>query len=256
MGLGKTIQLLALLLAERDHRRPASGTSRGRRPGPTLLICPVSVVGNWEREAQKLAPSLSVHVHHGRQRLTGHAFAKVARASDLVVTTYALALRDRAALAAVKWYRLVLDEAQNIKSIDTKQTRAIRTLTARHRIALTGTPVKNRLSELHSIMDFLTPACSARHPASASASRRRSSGTVTASPPSGCGMRRPVHPAARPSRPSKASRPRRPPRLSGRQGQSSPIYGSARSRARPPMLCCVASDPLLSTPGDATSSTC
>ena len=157
MGLGKTIQLLALLLAERDHRRPASGTSRSRRPGPTLLICPVSVVGNWEREAHKFAPSLSVHVHHGRERLTDRAFAKAARASDLVITTYALALRDRETLAAVKWDRLVLDEAQNIKSIDTKQTRAIRTLTARHRIALTGTPVENRLSELHSIMDFLNP---------------------------------------------------------------------------------------------------
>jgi non-specific serine/threonine protein kinase len=73
------------------------------------------------------------------------------------VTTYALALRDRATLADVKWERLVLDEAQNIKSIETKQTRAIRGLQARHRVALTGTPVENRLSELHSIMDFLNP---------------------------------------------------------------------------------------------------
>jgi non-specific serine/threonine protein kinase len=160
MGLGKTIQLLALLLAEREA--PADGANgarapRRRRVGPTLLICPMSVAGNWQREAQRFAPSLRVHVHHGRERITGRAFARTARASDIVFTTYALALRDRETLGAVKWERLVLDEAQNIKSIETKQTRAIRGLQARHRVALTGTPVENRLSELHSIMDFLNP---------------------------------------------------------------------------------------------------
>jgi superfamily II DNA or RNA helicase len=156
MGLGKTIQLLALLLAERE---PPDGavTRRRRRLGPTLLVCPVSVVGNWEREAQRFAPDLTVRVHHGRERLKGAAFARAARAADLVVTTYALAVRDREALARVAWERVVLDEAQNIKSIEAKQTRAIRALQARHRIALTGTPVENRLGELHSIMDFLNP---------------------------------------------------------------------------------------------------
>jgi len=160
MGLGKTIQLLALLLAERET--PADGANgaprrRRRRAGPTLLICPMSVAGNWEREAQRFAPSLRVHVHHGRERITGRHFARVARSSDLVVTTYALALRDRETLGAVKWERLVLDEAQNIKSIEAKQTRAISGLNAKHRVALTGTPVENRLSELHSLMDFLNP---------------------------------------------------------------------------------------------------
>ena len=177
MGLGKTVQLLALLLAEREHaarqrnggqsngstRTPASqtktvtGNPRRKRLAPTLLVCPMSVVGNWEREAQRFAPSLRVHVHHGPERLTEKKFAREARASDLVITTYALATRDRETLGATKWERIALDEAQNIKTIDTKQTRAIRSLPARHRVALTGTPVENRLTELHSIMDFLNP---------------------------------------------------------------------------------------------------
>lgn len=172
MGLGKTVQLLALLLSEREAGRPqsdappqtaatqvqAGAVKRGRkRLAPTLLICPMSVVGNWEREAQRFAPGLRVHVHHGPERLVGKQFARAARASDLVITTYALATRDRGLLGAVRWERIALDEAQNIKTIDTKQTRAIRSLAARHRVALTGTPVENRLTELHSIMDFLNP---------------------------------------------------------------------------------------------------
>ena len=153
MGLGKTIQMLALLLAERE----AADGGRGQRKkiGPTLLICPMSVLGNWRREAQRFAPDLQVRVHHGRGRLTDREFASAARSCDLVLTTYALALRDRETLGKVRWERLVLDEAQNIKSGEAKQTRAIRALKARHRVALTGTPVENRLSELHSIMDFL-----------------------------------------------------------------------------------------------------
>jgi SNF2 family DNA or RNA helicase len=151
MGLGKTPQTLALLLAEREGRK-----SR-KRLSPTLLICPVSVVGNWQREAERFAPSLSVLVHHGPERSKGRAFTAAARQADLVITTYALAVRDRETLAATEWERVVLDEAQNIKTSDAKQTRAIRSLAARHRIALTGTPVENRLTELHSIMDFLNP---------------------------------------------------------------------------------------------------
>ncbi|HWF56298.1 MAG TPA: DEAD/DEAH box helicase [Solirubrobacteraceae bacterium] len=151
MGLGKTPQTLALLLAEREGRK-----SR-KRLGPTLLICPVSVVGNWQREAERFAPSLHVLVHHGPERSKGRVFTAAARRADLVITTYALAVRDRETLAAAKWERVVLDEAQNIKTSDAKQTRAIRSLAARHRIALTGTPVENRLTELHSIMDFLNP---------------------------------------------------------------------------------------------------
>ncbi len=172
MGLGKTIQMLALLLAEREAagwqsdgptRPTATQTQRGggrrrrKKVGPTLLICPMSVLGNWRREAQKFAPDLRVRIHHGRGRPKDRAFASAARSCDFVLTTYALALRDRETLGKVKWERIVLDEAQNIKSGEAKQTRAIRALKARHRVALTGTPVENRLSELHSIMDFLNP---------------------------------------------------------------------------------------------------
>ena len=156
MGLGKTCQTLALLLAERERRRSGNG-KRPKRLAPTLLICPMSVAGNWRREAARFAPGLSVLVHHGPERLKGRKFATAARRADLVITTYALATRDRETLAGVTWERVALDEAQNIKTIDTKQTKAIRSLPARHRVALTGTPVENRLTELHSIMDFLNP---------------------------------------------------------------------------------------------------
>ena len=117
----------------------------------------MSVVGNWQREAERFAPSLRVLVHHGAERLKDREFVGAARRADLMITTYALATRDRDTLAEVKWERVALDEAQNIKTSDAKQTRAIRSLPARHRIALTGTPVENRLTELHSIMDFLNP---------------------------------------------------------------------------------------------------
>ncbi|GDY29563.1 DEAD/DEAH box helicase [Gandjariella thermophila] len=147
MGLGKTVQLLALeALARSDGRRP-----------PTLLVCPMSVVGNWQREAERFTPTLSVHVHHGSDRLTGEELAATAGRHDLVITTYALAARDAAALAAVHWDRVVLDEAQNIKNAAAKQSQVVRRLTARHRVALTGTPVENRLAELWSIMDFVNP---------------------------------------------------------------------------------------------------
>jgi hypothetical protein len=147
MGLGKTVQLLAL---------EALARSGGRRP-PTLLVCPMSVVGNWQREAERFAPALSVHVHHGGDRLGGAELAATAARHDLVVTTYALAARDTAALAEVGWDRVVLDEAQNIKNAAAKQAQAVRRLPARHRVALTGTPVENRLAELWSIMDFVNP---------------------------------------------------------------------------------------------------
>ena len=152
MGLGKTVQLLALLLAERE--RPGS---RRRRQSPTLLICPMSVVGNWQREAERFAPGIRVHVHHGSPRLSGRAFAAAVRRSDMVITTYALATRDADLLGTVRWGRIALDEAQNIKNAETKQARTIRALRAPRRVALTGTPVENRLAELWSIMEFCNP---------------------------------------------------------------------------------------------------
>ncbi|MCG3155006.1 MAG: RNA polymerase-associated protein RapA [bacterium] len=148
MGLGKTIQFIALLLHERGGKQ---------KPRPTLLICPTSVVGNWQKEIQRFAPSLRVMIHHGAERLSEKVFEKEARAHDVVISTYALAHRDEATLATMQWDSLVLDEAQNIKNTATKQTQALRRLQADYRVALTGTPVENRLSELWSIMEFLNP---------------------------------------------------------------------------------------------------
>ena len=149
MGLGKTIQLLALLLAEREQA-PSP-------PASTLLVCPMSVVGNWQHETSRFAPQLRVHVHHGSGRLGGEEFREAAARADLVLTTYSLAARDRALLAEVEWGRVVLDEAQNIKNRESAQAHAVRSLPARRRVALTGTPLENRLSELWSIMDFCNP---------------------------------------------------------------------------------------------------
>lgn len=150
MGLGKTVQLISLLLYERYIREKS-------KISPVLLICPMSIVGNWHRELQRFAPSLSVMVHHGPDRLSSEAFIEEAQRHDVVISTYAIALRDQEELSAIEWEHVVVDEAQNIKNETAKQTQAIKQLRARHRIALTGTPVENRLSELWSIMEFLNP---------------------------------------------------------------------------------------------------
>jgi superfamily II DNA or RNA helicase len=144
MGLGKTPQALALLAAE----HPA---------GPTLLICPMSLVGNWQRETSKFAPMLGVHVHHGTERLSGDELGQAIRGAELVITTYGMVQRDHEALRHIRWRRIILDEAQHIKNSATRQSRAIRALSAEHRIALTGTPVENRLAELHAMLDFANP---------------------------------------------------------------------------------------------------
>ncbi len=117
----------------------------------------MSLVGNWQREAEKFTPDLNVHVHHGADRLDGDELTAVLAGADLVITTYGVATRDRAALAEVGWARVVCDEAQNIKNHATRQAQAVRALPAATRIALTGTPVENRLGELWSIMDFTNP---------------------------------------------------------------------------------------------------
>lgn len=154
MGLGKTIQVLALLAHERE-------AARKRAPEqvvpPTLLVVPMSVVGNWVHEARRFCPDLKIMVHHGPDRHTGDAFLEQAQRSDAVITTYALAHRDVETLERVSWGRVVLDEAQFIKNPGTKQARAVRAIAADARLALTGTPVENRLSELWSIVDFLNP---------------------------------------------------------------------------------------------------
>ncbi|MBX6750782.1 MAG: DEAD/DEAH box helicase family protein [Micromonosporaceae bacterium] len=141
MGLGKTVQVLALEAWLRDQ---------GPRP-PTLVVCPLSVLGNWQSEIARFTPSLRVTVHHGASR-SGDLTA-----ADLVLTTYGTAAKDVDRLAEVQWDRVVLDEAQHVKNSASLTARAIRRFPARHRIALTGTPVENQLSELWSIMDFLNP---------------------------------------------------------------------------------------------------
>jgi len=155
MGLGKTIQLLALLAHEREVAAAAPGGPEF--VGPTLLIVPMSVVGNWIHETRRFCPHLKVLVQHGPERPQGDDLVARGAASDLVLTTYALAHRDAETLSRVAWSRLVLDEAQYIKNPTAKQSRAVRSIPAERRVALTGTPVENRLSELWSIMDFLNP---------------------------------------------------------------------------------------------------
>jgi hypothetical protein len=124
---------------------------------PTLLVVPMSVVGNWIHEIRRFCPDLKTLVHHGMERLQGERFVTAARRADAVITTYALAHRDRELLGQVQWQRVVLDEAQYIKNPGTKQSLAVRSLNSGTRIALTGTPVENRLTELWSILDFLNP---------------------------------------------------------------------------------------------------
>ncbi|MPY81064.1 MAG: ATP-dependent helicase [Actinophytocola sp.] len=148
MGLGKTVQLLAL---ESAYRAEDPDT------GPTLLLCPMSLVGNWQREAAKFASDLRVYAHHGRERLRGDALRERLTETDLIVTTYATGTRDIDELAGYDWHRVVLDEAQAIKNSLSQTAKATRQLRAEHRVALTGTPVENRLAELWSIMDFLNP---------------------------------------------------------------------------------------------------
>jgi SNF2 family DNA or RNA helicase len=147
MGLGKTVQALALV--QRDSQ------SNGRRP--TLLICPMSVVGNWQKEAARFTPDLPVLVHHGLTRTKGPAFQKAAGEHALVLSSFALLHRDFDILKEVAWAGVILDEAQNIKNPETKQAKAARSLPADYRLDLTGTPVENHVGDLWSIMEFLNP---------------------------------------------------------------------------------------------------
>ena len=148
MGLGKTIQLLALEATRRDA---------GESDIPSLLLCPVSLIGNWQAEAKKFAPQLRVRAWHGSARPRGEDFDALRATADIVVTTYGTALGDADELAARPWRRVVLDEAQAIKNRLSRTAKAARRLQADQRIALTGTPVENRLAELWSIMDFINP---------------------------------------------------------------------------------------------------
>ena len=150
MGLGKTIQVIALLCAEREDATDGA-------PGPTLIVCPMSVVGNWEREIARFAPHLRVLVHHGAGRTRAGRFTSAVAAADVVVTTYAITVRDKESLATTDWERVVVDEAQHVKNVSTAAAKAVRAIRARHRVALTGTPVENRLEDLRAVVDLVNP---------------------------------------------------------------------------------------------------
>ncbi|HSP28271.1 MAG TPA: DEAD/DEAH box helicase [Ilumatobacteraceae bacterium] len=145
MGLGKTATTLAHLL---------------ERPGPHLVVCPLSVVRNWSQEAARFTPKIDVTIHHGanrKQTADDDALFNADPERQLVITTYGLLPRDLEHLGEVDWSTVVLDEAQMVKNPNTKAARAVRQLRAGQKLALTGTPVENRLSELWSILDAVNP---------------------------------------------------------------------------------------------------
>ena len=154
MGLGKTPQTLAMIMR---------GWEETSEKQPTLLVCPTSLTGNWEREAAKFVPDLPVQVHHGSDRKKGGAFAKQIKDKALVITSYALLQRDEELFKTVQWAGIILDEAQNIKNTQTKQTKAAHKLQGQYRLALTGTPVENNVGDLWSIMHFLNPGYLGSH---------------------------------------------------------------------------------------------
>lgn len=148
MGLGKTVQLIAYVL----HVYEALQEKK-----PSLIVCPTSVLGNWQKELARFAPTLKVYAHYSSGRLKDEAFHQflLEEAPQVVLTTYGTVSQDVAFLEKVDWAVVTLDEAQNIKNMQTLQSKAIRRLHGNHHIALTGTPIENRLSELWAIFDFI-----------------------------------------------------------------------------------------------------
>ncbi|MFE5327466.1 DEAD/DEAH box helicase [Embleya sp. NPDC056575] len=145
MGLGKTITLIAL------HLHRAADTEDPAGAAPTLVVCPASLLGNWEREITRFAPGTPVRRFHGGARSLDDL------TTGFVLTTYGTMRLDAARLAAVPWGLVVADEAQHVKNHTSATAKALRRIPARARIALTGTPVENRLSELWAILDWTTP---------------------------------------------------------------------------------------------------
>lgn len=145
MGLGKTVQIIAWLLQK-------------NRSQPTLIVCPTSLIGNWRRELRKFAPSLKPYLHYGPGRPRSEAtLCRNLDGDTVVITSYQTMQLDQELLTSMEWDCAIVDEAQNIKNPHTKQARAIHKLKAKSRVALSGTPVENRLSELWSILEFTTP---------------------------------------------------------------------------------------------------
>lgn len=167
MGLGKTWQVLALVASdrvasiERANAGPGASAATSDRSGvgPTLVVCPRSVIRNWKMEATRLTPNISAVIHHGPNRRVADELARWARLQAIVITTYATMLNDADALAGVNWTRLVLDEAQSIKNPKSKTWKAACLVgnSARHRIVVTGTPIENHPGDLWALMEFTNP---------------------------------------------------------------------------------------------------
>ena len=144
MGLGKTMQVIALLL-------------HAPKPQAALLIAPTSVIGNWLKELEKFAPGIKAIIHHGAKRTKKDDLSQIMADNDVVITSYGLIRQDKALFNSTTWSRLIIDEAQNIKNPSAAQTKIIYGIQADSRIALTGTPIENRLMDLWSLFNFLNP---------------------------------------------------------------------------------------------------
>jgi superfamily II DNA or RNA helicase len=147
MGLGKTVQVIALHL-----HRASTGPDDGGG-GPTLVVCPASLLGNWEAEIRRFAPGVAVRRFHGSAR----SLSATTSDGGFVLTTYGTMRRDAAALAEIAWDLVVADEAQHVKNAQSSTSKALRTIPSRARVALTGTPVENNLTELWAILDWAIP---------------------------------------------------------------------------------------------------
>lgn len=150
MGLGKTIQTIAWILLSRSP-----STSNALRP--FLIVAPLTLLSNWRHEFAKFAPRLKVYVHQGENRQLSRGFKLMTKDCDVVITSYSLLVRDYSILRETDWEGLVLDEAQAIKNPDTQVARATRSLGARKRVALTGTPIENSVSDVWSLEEYLNP---------------------------------------------------------------------------------------------------
>lgn len=139
MGLGKTIQVISFILKQKET---------GELKNPALVVCPTTLLGNWVKEIQNFAPTLKTSIYHGIDR-------QLDTKADVIITTYAILRIDIDQIKKQKWSMLIVDEAQNIKNPDTSQTQAVKQIKAETKIAMTGTPVENKLTELWSIFDFI-----------------------------------------------------------------------------------------------------